>query len=390
MSLINVVWCDDNIDGLNSDANRELFNSHKCRIYKTAKTAKQLVEILKDKNFIDAVIVDFNMSDEDLIPSNTTASGFRWVHEHLSDYSPTPFYLYSGRDKEFIEDKYRAFEFSKENDYFFTPNSHIKSGRNRYYQNGELEALLTDIEEEVTALNTPEFKVRKEFSKAFTTLESFNLDTDVFIQILLSDENADRYELRDKVNPLRKVLEKMVSKFMSDGIIPDGYAFNKIPDLFHGKDKANRKYSESDYMHESLFEAFNFIVAYIQDGSHNTDNLSLKLHDYLRSSGDSYILKAIAIIELDVVKWMGAFYDKYIPLKPFKFEPFEAVVREITTENNQEGAIVYDANNKKYFVRQPNDPADKYSEGSRIKISQRRPTTRNFGDYYVWRAQKIE
>ena len=186
METINVVWCDDAIDVLNTEENRELFALHNCRIFKTAKNSYQLKEILEEhKNFIDAVIVDFNMSDKDLIPSNTSASGFRWVHEHLSDYSPIPFFLYSARDIEFIDAKYQDFEYSKENDYFFSPNSRLSTKRNRYYQASDLNELLNNIEEEVSALKTPEFKVRNEFSEAFAILYRFNLDSSIFIKILL-------------------------------------------------------------------------------------------------------------------------------------------------------------------------------------------------------------
>ena len=285
METINVVWCDDAIDVLNTEENRELFALHNCRIFKTAKNSYQLKEILEEhKNFIDAVIVDFNMSDKDLIPSNTSASGFRWVHEHLSDYSPIPFFLYSARDIEFIDAKYQDFEYSKENDYFFSPNSRLSTKRNRYYQASDLNELLNNIEEEVSALKTPEFKVRNEFSEAFAILYRFNLDSSIFIKILLSDENIDRYDVCNIANPLRKVLEEMVSKFISEGIIPCSSDLNKIPGLLHGKDKDSIAFSSQDYMHKSLFQAFEFIIAYTQDGSHNKDFLKYEFHEYLKTT----------------------------------------------------------------------------------------------------------
>ena len=385
METINVVWCDDAIDVLNTEENRELFALHNCRIFKTAKNSYQLKEILEEhKNFIDAVIVDFNMSDKDLIPSNTSASGFRWVHEHLSDYSPIPFFLYSARDIEFIDAKYQDFEYSKENDYFFSPNSRLSTKRNRYYQAADLNELLNNIEEEVSALKTPEFKVRNEFSEAFAILYRFNLDSSIFIKILLSDENIDRYDVCNIANPLRKVLEEMVSKFISEGIIPCSSDLNKIPGLLHGKDKDSIAFSSQDYMHKSLFQAFEFIIAYTQDGSHNKDFLKYEFHEYLKTTRDIYIIKAIAIIALDVIKWMGEFYDKYIDIKPFHFVPFKAKVIKIIEVNGEEGAIVKDADDKTYFVTQPKNPKYKYSKGSNIEIINRKPTKREYGDYYAF------
>ena len=100
-------------------------------LYRKARTSEELRNILsEDKGFIDAVIVDFNMSDTNLVPSKDTAKGFQWVHEHYKDYSPLPFYLYTGRDEDFIRKKYKDFEYTIEGDYFFRDNENIKSKRN--------------------------------------------------------------------------------------------------------------------------------------------------------------------------------------------------------------------------------------------------------------------
>ena len=169
---INVVWFDDQVDKL-EEKNIELFKYHHCVLYAKAKTSDELEQILKDKRkYIDAVIVDFNVSSSDLFPDKESASGFRWVHEHLKEYSPLPFYLYSARDWDFIKNKYCAFEFNMDGDYFFSPNENVVSKRNRYFQGNELEDLLKMIEEEASCIKTPEFKVRQEYHKAFVAIDA--------------------------------------------------------------------------------------------------------------------------------------------------------------------------------------------------------------------------
>lgn len=384
MKRVNVVWCDDNIDNILNDSVLDLFVRHNCNLFRKAKTSKELKNILEEsKGEVDAVIVDFNMGESEKIPAVDSASGFRWVHEHMEEYKPIPFYLYSARDYDFIKEKYTSFEFKMEGDYFFTPNKSLSNDRNRYFQPGELEQLLEVIEEEVDKISTPEFKIRNEYSNAFETIDRFNLDSNVFMQILLANENVDRYDLLNRANPIRMVLEDMVSKLQNDGIVPANCDFNKIPTLFHGNEKDSIAYSSQHHMHKSLFEAFQFLVAYTQDGSHNKNYLKLDFHDYLKSSRDIYIVKSLAIIALDIVSWMGWLHDEYKDIKPFTFTPFRANAIEIKVVEGKEGAIVKDSENKTYFVVQPINPRYMYSVGSTIEVTQRSPTKPVYGDYFA-------
>lgn len=394
MKTLNVVWCDDNIEALNIADNQRLFESHNCQIYKTAKTSDKLKKILdENKDLVDAVIVDFNMSDKDLIPSKSTASGFRWVHEHLSEYHPIPFYLYSARDQDFIESKYRDFEYSKTNDYFFSPNKNVSAERNRYYQATELDELLSNIEEEVSTISTPLYKIRQEYSNAFNAISYFQLDPMVFLKILSSDEDIDRYEISNTANPLRKEIEKLFSQFADEGIIPTTYLseFNKIPSLLGGEKEGSEYYALDDRMPTSLTEAFKFFLKYTQDGSHTKNYLSIDFDKYLRKTGDIYIVKALAIIGLDVINWAYPFYLKYQPLHLCSFQPFETVVNKIIQVGGKEGAIALDSNNKKYFIPQPPAHLQKYryEVGTKVRIESCTPTTKEYGDFYVPKARNL-
>lgn len=383
MKRINIVWCDDSIDTIWDNNVSDLFAIHNCHLLKKTKTSQELKKILEDpKVYVDAVIVDFNVGESDQIPASDSASGFRWVHEHLDSYRQIPFYLYSARDYDFIRNKYSSFEFNIDDDYFFNPNKNVESHRNRYFQPLELEELAKMIEEEVGEISTPEFKIRNEFSQAFDTLEEFELDKVVFMQILLSDESVDRYEICNKANPLRMVLEKMVSKLQENGILP-AKKLNELPSLLRGTDNDSNRFSPEDYMHKSLFKAFKFLLEYTQDGSHDKET-DLEFKEYLKSSRDNYIVKSLAIIALDVIRWMGQFYEKYKDLKPFAFEPFTAKAIDIIKVKGTEGAIVKDSEGKTYFVPQSPNPRYRYSKGSTIKIISRRTTSPEFGDYFAF------
>lgn len=359
--LINVVWCDDAVEKYDNPDYHKLFDNHNCVLFRKAKTSNELRTILADeRDNIDAVIVDFNVSDTELIPDSNSARGFRRVHEHVEDYAPIPFYLFSALDFDSIKRKYAEFEFPMEGDYFFSENRYVQSRRNRYFKANQLDDLLTMLEEEVAFVCTPTYRIRQEYSEAFAAINKFSLDGDVFLKILLSDENIDRYELINMANPMRMVIEGLVSRMDSAGVIPTWYVnqLNKVPDLLSGHTAESCYYSSQDefFMPKPLFNAFNFFLSYTQDGSHNKnkDYLNLAFREYLKSQKDIYIVKALAIICLDIIKWAKQFYEKYQPsqLFPFTFKPFEGQIKELTILKGKQGGVVYDSNGCKYFIAQ--------------------------------------
>lgn len=382
---INIVWCDDNIDALynKKESRQELFANNNCNLYKQAKTAKELEQILKkDRLFIDAVIIDFNLGKEDEIPANNSADGFRWIHEHLENFAPCPFYLFSGCDKEFIENKYKAYDLNIDNDYFFKPNENIENKRNRYYQIDEFEELLSNIREEVSNIKTPTQKIRQEFSKAFDIIYKHKLDGLYFLEILSANEDIDRYEIKKGVNPLRKVVERMISNLKTDNIILQDGSLNNAPWFFsktlieYKDSNGDAVYNKEDLMHQSLSDAFKFFLEYTQDGSHDKQDLQKKFIEYLTESGDIYIMKALAIIGLDIIKWLGDFYDKYKDSEPAKSILRERITATITKVDNK-FVIAKEEDNKEetYYIQKNLNYKDKYKEGRKILILNRSRNT---------------
>ena len=382
---INIVWCDDNIDNLVNETKRELFALYECNIFKTAKTSNELKEILSAyKNQIDAVIVDFNMSDSKLIPEEHEARGFRWIHENIHHY-PFPFYLFSGRDLSFIEEKYRQYEFPIDNDYFLSKNPYVSSERNRHFQADETNEMLEMIVEEVEVRRSPAFRVRQEYSEAFAAIDKFSLDGDDFINILNFDSQRDAPSvLISSANNIRCKIEKLMSQFAREGIIPIKTTLNDFPNLFSGKDLFDKKqgcknsdrYAHNDLMPESLFIAFQtLLVNYTQDGSHDKDYLRIHFREYLEQTRDIYLVKALAIICLDIIRWASSFYDKYESIKPFAFQPFEAQIEEMSDNSHEiEGGIVH-YNNQTIFVKQRKTEAYHFKKGTRVVIEMIEPYT---------------
>ncbi|MBO4871685.1 MAG: hypothetical protein J5565_06870 [Muribaculaceae bacterium] len=357
---INVVWCDDAIDRLYDEDIEELFLTHNCILFRKARTSEELKIILKDyRNQIDAVIVDLNMGRTELTPSEEEATGFSWVHEHFKEYDPIPFYLYTGRNQEFIEKIYKDFQYDPDGDYFFS---------NRIFL-GDVKGLLEMIKNEVAAIGTPTYRIRQEYHEAFAALNNFGLDGNEFISILLLDEKIDRFELTKKPNSMRKIIEEIFTILVKAYMIPIDKTgqLNELPNVL----------SEEYQMPEALRSAFKFFLQYIQDGSHRRDNLKIEFDNYLYNDKDIYLLKSLAIIGLDLIKWVWKKYDEY-KLKPrFKFEPFEGEVYDLQTDNKRkEHALVKDSEGSIYAInltRLTPQERNQFKIGTKVKIEEITP-----------------
>lgn len=393
---INIVWCDDNIDTLYNEGMKEKFQNHNCHLLAMAKCSDELIGKMADnKGFVDAIIVDFNLGKDTTTPSKEKADGFRWIHDNVNndEFKGIPFYLYSGRELEFIEKKYRDYDIPMEGDYFFSENKNVSSKRKRYFQPGEMDDLLNMIEEEVAARCTPAFKVRQDYHEGFDAIEKFKLKPSAIMNALLLSDDATRDKIVNNANPLRMVIESMVSKMVVDEIIPMSFVnnLNGVPYLLSGNDSKNKIYcSREDFMPMSLSRAFSLFLEYTQDGSHDKEDcLNIEFANYLRKSKDIYIVKSLAIICLDIIKWSFSFYNKYKNIKPCKFEPFVGKVDELIEipkeDRKMQYAVVMDTKGRKYLVQQyPEGDRRKYKKGSSIRVTSAKPTRFQDFDFYSW------
>ena len=378
--IINIVWCDDKIESLREDKESTL-NDYGFRIIDTALTSDELKRILKEKKAsIDAVIVDFNLGKSSYIPADTEATGFREIHSFLEDFSPIPFYLFSARPENDILGICDALQIKKEDNYFFKQNQHIKTEQNRYFYANNSEALLNMLEtirEEVERICTPEFKIRTEYSRGFNAMQRFNLNERCFLNALIAQEDSFGEEIVEYLNPMRKELENLSKKLEADGVIPKSIKFNELPKLFSGNlDSYKDLYEKDDLMNVYIFESFKLFVQCVQEGSHNTsyikdDYIKADLHKYICTSSDVYLVKTIAIIGLNIIKWIEAFYDTYEESKPVQSYCFNATIidsRQLSDSGVPTDYAIAAGEKGTYAVVIDYKKKDSYKVGRRIKV----------------------
>lgn len=392
---INIVWCDDQ-EGLVRKHVEDLLPCYNCKILAWFKQTDELEKFLKDNIVLcDAVVVDFNIDINNPNPQRDTARGFQHVHNILDNYKDIiPFYLYSAREIEFIKAKYKSYDYDEENDYFFKSISNSNKHNRIFLSLSSTESLLSTIVEEVTFKNTPEFKIRQEFAEAFEALQGFEIDVSdirILVDILLYDNpdrsNLKEFDVQHSINSLRMIIDLIHGKFKSKGLIPEDCSLNKFPEFLESKYSGEYP-DDLHIVSKSLVYAFGFFLKYAQDASHDNDSLELGFKKYLLNSSDIYIVKALVIIELDIVRKLWDFYNTVEPtFEPFK--PFIAKVSKIVSVTvaskmkDVEGAIVVDDEEKKYFIKQPDKEKYRYKEGNMVRILGRKKTEPKFGDFYV-------
>lgn len=395
MGKINIIWCDDKIDSLWNEDTKILFDRYDCNLFKTAKKANELLEKLeKNKDFIDAVIIDFNIDEKSDIPDKETASGFRKIHEQMDRFTKDkPFYLFSGRDQNFIKDKYKKYDLDINEDYFFKKIENVEQQHIRYFQSSELETLLKILVQEVSYKSTQEYIIRKEFSEGFNAINFFQLDGKAFLDILLEDESVDSYDLYKTINPLRIQIEDMKSFMQLAEVLPSPCLdLNKLPKILKGKsvkgiDFNNKKIDKKDVLHDTLYYTFTYFIDIIQDGSHKKQELEYKVIDYIIEKGDIYFVKSLAIIGLDFIKWCKLYYNKYKDIKPYPQSSFEADIKNEFTKDGKKIYVVEDESEQKYSI-QDNHNCN-CTVGDRIKIYSWEKDTqfgnKYFVPYYSWK-----
>lgn len=368
--IINVVWCDDRIDSFFDESLQKLFDNNGLNLLAKAKTSNELIEyLIVNRNLVDAVIIDFNVSEDAIVPEEKEASGFRIVHDSLKDYiSTTSFYLYSGCDIEFIRDKYKAYDIKFEGDYFFKKPNETTGDFYRYFNSGQIKELIDTLRAETEFKNTPTSQIRSMYPDAFQSIAKFNLDSEIFIRLLLCDKNIDRYDLCDKSNPLRSQIDKVFGIMSDNAVIPPvplNAVKGIIGELGNNEDKA--KYDPTDLMPASLVNALEFFLKYTQDGSHEKPNgLTIDFRKYLKEHNDIYLIKALTIICMDIIIWCDKFYNKYEDKKLFSRTPFVATIKEICCIKNKEGACL-ENNGKTYCLLQDNN--NPLKKGDQVKVN---------------------
>lgn len=304
-NVYNVVWADDDIDALIVRFEKR-FTNNGIHIIGRAHNGEELEQCLGEKkNMVDAVIVDanFNESETDIDDERDT-SGLSFTRSHLlKQYSSIPFILFTQRSDEMIAEKYRNIpkfksEFPRHERWF------------KKNDEDELMEMFEAIKKETDYRRTDSFRVRNKYAKEFEAASLIegatkNLERGL---LYLYEDNAWK-NTQEYFNPARKIVERIKVSCSQMNLLPPHLSLNIMSKIFSGKECGY--WLKEPLMEKPLAESLFFFLKITQDGSHDDDDMSLNVDQYVRETKNINLYRTILYIAMDLLLWHKKMFDKY-------------------------------------------------------------------------------
>ena len=308
----NVIWVDDEISALLNEATKELLESEGIRVVATATHSEGnggLEELLRKytdrgitRDRVDAVITDANFnkfSDKVNERGERDVSGLSSVLTLIKKYDTIPFYLYTLRKKEMLLEKYVDGELD------------VFESNGRWFKKGvDLIPLINKIKADVDEYCSPEFLVRKQYNREFLAASRIPGAEDLLSKSLLA-KNRDT-QLVVFFNDARMVFEQICDKLQDQGYLPFLSSINKVSKYLSGYDVEPYSHIEGaqPIINKTLARATWFFVDMVNDGSHDKEELELKVKEYMRISQSSNLYFSVIHILMDLLLWYGQLITK--------------------------------------------------------------------------------
>lgn len=309
-NVYNIVWADDEIDDLlDKDTIKEL-ESKGFKIVGQAHDGEELESLLSKPEMVDAVIVDANFNESDVeIGSERDTSGLDYARGlYLHTLKKTiPFFLFTNRSDELLRDIY------KHNTKFLDDFPRHKRWFNKSGQ-GEYDEMFEAIKNEIEIKKTPSFIVRNRYKDELAAASVFDGVGEFILDFLLRDYTDSLNEMIEPFVQIRRSIEKMFAMCESLKLIPpisddvNGTAGYFLRNKYSKKNEAGKwipiyRMNGSDLMAKPLAQSLTYIVEITQDASHSKGKLTLKVDEYFRKTSDVLLLRSVAYILIDCIKW---------------------------------------------------------------------------------------
>lgn len=318
-SVYNIVWADDEIDDLLDEQDIADYAEQGFHFVGLAHNGEELASFLEKVESIDAVIVDANFNEShDDVGNDRDVSGLSYARFlYIQKFNrKIPFFLFTGRTDELLEDKYKDnLEKFKED---------FPRHKRWFHKNGdEQKAMFDAIKQTVDEMRTPQFIVRNRYEKELKAAKQIDDTTYNFIlDFLMREYNNDLDCIGNPFNDVRKIIDAIFGKCKALNIIPPIDAMNGIADYFQyanyspwDKDANKRviqyKMLGNPIMPKPLAFALKSFIVIAQDGSHRNDELNIKVDEYFNTTRDILFLRSVVYILLDVIKWFTATAEKH-------------------------------------------------------------------------------
>ena len=301
-NVYNVIWADDDVDSYRmDDVTIRIMKSENVKLLDYAHTSTELREKLNEwEDMVDAVITDGNFDRKRTTDILKSTSGLSDVLSFINEYNRKrfiPFFLYTGK-KALLKEKFTDGEL----EYF--------ENRDRIFEKGNFKAMLLKIKEDVDNINSPQYRIRNKYSKEFEAAKLIDEATENLQRglLYLYDEGSWN-NTQDYFNPARKIVERIKTSCSQMNLLPPRLSLNVASKLFSGLDCGFRL--KRELMEKPLAESLHFFLKITQDGSHDEDDMSLNVDQYVRDTKNINLYRTILYITMDLLLWHKRMKDLY-------------------------------------------------------------------------------
>ena len=301
-NVYNVIWADDDVDSYRmDDVTIRIMKSENVKLLDYAHTSIELREKLNEwEDMVDAVITDGNFDRKRTTDILKSTSGLSDVLSFINEYNRKrfiPFFLYTGK-KALLKEKFTDGEL----EYF--------ENRDRIFEKGNFKAMLLKIKEDVDNINSPQYRIRNKYSKEFEAAKLIDEATENLQRglLYLYDEGSWN-NTQDYFNPARKIVERIKTSCSQMNLLPPRLSLNVASKLFSGLDCGFRL--KRELMEKPLAESLHFFLKITQDGSHDEDDMSLNVDQYVRDTKNINLYRTILYITMDLLLWHKRMKDLY-------------------------------------------------------------------------------
>ena len=310
MNVYNIVWADDEIDDFLDDAYQEDLRNIGFEIVGKARNGLELEKCLVQENQIDAVIVDANFNEaSQSINSERDISGLiyaRSMYLHKLKRK-IPFFLFTNRTDELLQD------ITKDNPSFLEDFPRHKRWFSKYLRE-ERDEMFEAIKKAVDDINSTGFVIRNRYKDELNAATLIDDAKDFIYEFLSKDIEDSLIEMVEPFVRARRIIEQLFSQLEKMCIIPpisndfNGTAKYFMHKGYSRKDSVTSRwvqeyYMAVDIMPMPLAQSLDYLSSITQDGAHSKGKLNLKVGQYFKQSKDTHLLRSIAYIVMDLIKW---------------------------------------------------------------------------------------
>lgn len=284
--MYNVLWIDDEW-GKQSVFIKLCLKKHNIKVVPFEFVPDGLKALEADFSNWDAVLLDakVKMSENDTPNLEGLQVAVKKI-EKLAERRPLPYFISTGQPDLSSADYFKQIY------------------GNFYIKDTDDDRLMEDIVSKIEECATPEFKLRNQYSEEFSAANLLPGASDLLMHSLLQEfEGSSVEDMKYLFNPLRGVVEQMVSELQKCGFLPK-VSLNAIPRLLLREGVFEEGYAlQKSFMPAALANSFEYFLEVTQDGSHKKYDLNLHVFEYVLKRRSANLYRSVLYIAMDLLLW---------------------------------------------------------------------------------------